>query len=99
VARAWVFAPPVTRTQASVLVVGVRRTAGCRVLDGHGFGSPALGALCTTRGRADASYRGLFGDAWLTCSVADGGREKLSREQLLRRAGDWCVQVATAAAG
>jgi len=99
VARAWVLAPPVTRAQARALVVGVRRTAGCRVLDGHDFGSPATGALCTTRGRAEASYRGLFGDAWLTCSVTDGGRTKLSREQLLRKAGDWCVQLATAAAG
>ena len=55
VARAWVFAPPVTQAQADALVADVRRTAGCQALEGHGFGSPATGAVCTTRGGAFAS--------------------------------------------
>jgi hypothetical protein len=99
VARAWVFVPRVTRSQAGALVAGVRRQAGCRVVDGHSFGSPAIGSLCVKTSRKEAAYRGLFVDAWLSCSVTDGGRKKLSDKALLKKAGDWCVQVATATAG
>ena len=98
VARAWVFVPRVTRSQARALVAGVRRRAGCQLQDGYSFGSPGTGSLCETRGRREAAYRGLFVDAWLTCSVTDGGRKKLSDKALLKKAGDWCVQAATAAA-
>jgi len=98
VARAWVFVPRVTRSQARALVAGVRRRAGCRLLDGYSFGSPGTGSLCVSSGRKEAAYRGLFVDAWLTCSVTDGGREKLAEKALLKKAGDWCVQVATATA-
>ena len=98
VARAWVFVPRVTPAQARALVDGVRRRAGCRVLDGRSFGSPSTGSLCVIGSRKEASYRGLFVDAWLSCSVTDGGREKLGDAVLLEKAGDWCVQAATAAA-
>jgi len=98
VARAWVFVPRVTRQQARALVDGVRRQKGCRVLDGHSFGSPGTGSLCVSGSRKEAAYRGLFVDAWLSCSITDGGREKLSEKALLKKAGDWCVQAATAAA-
>ena len=97
-ARAWVFVPRVTRAQARALVSGVRRQRGCRLLDGHSFGSPGTGSLCVTGNRREAAYRGLFVDAWLSCSITDGGREKLSEKALLKKAGDWCVQAATAAA-
>lgn len=97
VARAWVFVPRVTRAQARALVRGVRRQDGCRLVDGHSFGSPGTGSICVRGGRTEAAYRGLFVDAWLSCSVTDGGREKLSEPALLKRAGDWCVQTATAA--
>lgn len=97
VARAWVFVPPVTVAQARTLVAGVRRTRGCSLVDGHDFGSPGTGSVCTSRGRTEASYRGLFGDAWLTCAISDGGKRKVTRTQLLTRTGQWCVQVATAA--
>lgn len=99
VARAWVFVPQVTPAQARALVRDVRRTPGCRLLPGHDFGSPGTGSVCTTRGRTEAAYRGLFVDAWLSCSVTDGGRRKLTRAELLQRTGDWCVQVATASSG
>lgn len=95
-ARAWVFVPQVTPAQARALVRDVRRTRGCRLVAGHDFGSPGTGSVCTSRGRTEAAYRGLFVDAWLSCSVTDGGKKKLSRTALLRRTGDWCVQVATA---
>jgi hypothetical protein len=98
VARAWVFVPRVTRSQARALVAGVRRKAGCSLVDAHSFGSPATGSLCVSGGGKEAAYRGLFVDAWLSCSITDRGREKLSDEALLKKAGDWCVQIATATA-
>jgi len=97
VARAWVFVPAVTPGQARALVNDVRRRKGCRVVEGHDFGSPGTGSLCRSKGRTEATYRGLFVDAWLSCSVTDGGTKKLSPAALLEKAGDWCVQVATAA--
>jgi hypothetical protein len=98
VARAWVFVPRVTRAQARALIADVRRLKGCRLLDGQSFGSPSTGSICVRGGRKEAAYRGLFVDAWLSCSVSDGGREKLSENALLKKTGDWCVQAATAAA-
>jgi hypothetical protein len=98
VARAWVFVPRVTRAQARALVRGVRRQPGCRLVDGHSFGSPGTGSICVRGGRSEAAYRGLFVDAWLSCSVTDGGRDELSERALLKKAGDWCVQAATATA-
>ena len=43
-----------------------------------------------------ASYRGLFGDAWLTCELSLKDVEVTDAE-LLRRAGAWCAGVAQAA--
>lgn len=96
-ARAWVFVPPVTPAQAQGLVRAVGRTPGCTPVDGQDFGAPGTGSVCVRKGVSEAAYRGLFGDAWLTCTVTDGGRQRLSRTALLQRAGDWCVQAATAA--
>jgi hypothetical protein len=62
------------------------------------FGSPALGTLCRTSAATTVTYRGLFGDAWLSCSVAAPAAAKLTDTVLTSRAGEWCVQVATTAA-
>jgi hypothetical protein len=97
-ARAWVFAPPVTPADAASLVATARKSHGCRTLDAHSFGSPALGTLCRTRAATTVTYRGLFGDAWLSCSVAARPSAKLTDKVLTDRAGLWCVQVATTAA-
>lgn len=101
VASAWVFVPPVTVGQAKELVRDARSTQGCRAVSGHRFGSPALGLVCRGDTVATASYRGLFGDAWLTCEIQtpEYATARLSEERLLEAAGDWCVQSATAAAG
>lgn len=96
-ARAWVFVPPVTVAQARSLSRRAAREEGCRRLTGHRFGSPATGTVCRAGDATEASYRGLFGDVWLGCSLTDGG-EPMPRAELLRRAGDWCVAVAGAAA-
>jgi len=96
VARAWIFAPRVTGDQALALVRAAERAPGCQAIDGHDFGTPSTGALCTVRGGRAASYRGLFVDTWLVCSLTDR-RRQLTEERLLDRAGKWCVQAATAA--
>ena len=94
IARAWVFAPRITRGQAKALVAEVRRARGCRVVDGHAFGTPGTGSVCTTRDGTEATYRGLFTDAWFSCSVT---AEDLDEPTLLEQAGQWCVSSATAA--
>ena len=92
-ARAWVFAPPVTTSEATGLV---KPAKGCTAIDGApAFGSPSGASVCGKATRT-ATYHGLFGDAWLSCSV---GLPKASADQaaLLDRAGKWCVAVAKAA--
>lgn len=97
VARAWAFVPPVTVRQAGSLVREARKAQGCTPVTAHAFGRPATGTVCTSKGARVASYQGLFGDVWLTCTVTDRGRQPQGRTMLLQRAGDWCVAVAGAA--
>lgn len=97
VARVWVFVPQVTRAQARTLVRQAGNGKGCHRVKGEGFGKPSTGALCRTKSGAEASYRGLFVDSWLACSVSDTDRAAKA-PALLDRAGKWCVQAATAAA-
>jgi hypothetical protein len=97
-ARAWVFAPRVTVAQARRLVAAAERGPGCRPTDSYDFGTPSAGVLCNVRGGREASYRGLFVDTWLVCSLTDR-RRQLPTGKLVERAGLWCVQVAQAAAG
>ena len=88
VAEAWVFVPPVTRERADDLV----RT-GCRGVQDPAFGEPS--AVCRTQadGVATYTFRGLFGDAWLTCRLVVGA----GQEEPLDRADRWCAAVATGA--
>ncbi|TWH03150.1 hypothetical protein L615_001200000190 [Nocardioides sp. J9] len=94
-ARAWVFAPPVTPQRARELV----RTAaprGCTVRDGApAFGTPSVSTTCTRGQQRTVSWRGLFGDAWLTCTLTQGvGAPEAAQ---VERTGRWCVAVARAA--
>jgi hypothetical protein len=94
-ARAWVFAPPVDAAQAQRLVRSAGKAPGCVVGPGPAFGSPTLALSCTKDGTTRASYRGLFGDAWLVCEVerrADAGVD------VVDLAGRWCVGVLQATA-
>ena len=92
-ARAWVFAPPVTQKRARALAGGASRGAGCRVAeDAPSFGAPSVAVTCETPQRTTTSFHGLFGDAWLSCSLSVAGDG-----DLLERAGRWCVTVADAA--
>lgn len=109
-ARAWVFAPPVTRAQAGRLVRVAGSAEGCRrVRDAPDFGRPSVATICQGEGRSGtgaaastvASYAGLFGDAWLSCSLGTPSAESASAESaerdVLDRAGRWCVAVANTA--
>ncbi|MFC4785334.1 hypothetical protein ACT8ZV_12725 [Nocardioides sp. MAHUQ-72] len=94
VARAWVFAPPTTPQQARQL----RRDAlrpGCAAARRVDFGSISVTTRCGTRKTVEEGYYGLFGDAWLSCTLAD---PKPESEDLTERADDWCGAVALAAA-
>jgi hypothetical protein len=94
-ARAWVFAPPVTRDRARGLVREARGE-GCEEPEQAGrFGTPSVALVCREGERLTASYRGLFGDAWLACSVSGSSA---SRADLLARTEQWCLAAAEAAA-
>lgn len=104
-ARSWVFVPPVTPARAARLAAAARKMPGCTVVPAAKFGSPAVGTLCRTGGRTTVTYRGLFGDAWLACSLdtptaADqpAGARAAAEKELTAQAGIWCVRVATTAA-
>ena len=94
-ARAWVFAPPITRARARDLVrSSVRR--GCAKVAGPDFGSPSVTTRCRTpKGGIEVGYFGLFGDAWLSCTL--GSRAEEDRADLPERTSRWCAAVVTAA--
>lgn len=99
VGRAWVFAPPVTPERARLLVRQAPSEAGngcTRVRGAAAFGSPTVAVVCDRPHHQEVSFHGLFGDAWLSCSLAlpTSG----DRQALVERAGTWCVDVAEAAA-
>ncbi|GCD90969.1 hypothetical protein [Nocardioides sp. LS1] len=96
VARAWVFAPPVTVDRASQLrdaAVG----RGCQGTKDAGFGKPSVATRCGTPRGHFQGYYGLFGDAWLSCTLAVPGKQEPA--DLTERASDWCAAVALAASG
>jgi len=94
VARAWLFAPPVTAEEAARLVRGAGKGAGCTPTDGPAFGEPSLALTCTRGGVTRASFRGLFGDAWVVCELS---RPAGATWDVVDRAGRWCVGVLEAA--
>ncbi|GAA4811226.1 hypothetical protein ACFQ0K_03820 [Nocardioides caeni] len=95
-ARAWVFAPPVTADRATMLIRAAQRTRGCTVDPAApAYGAPSVAVQCTSAGRRTASFRGLFGDAWLSCSLSLPDSTPI--DDLVDRAGRWCVAVALAA--
>lgn len=87
-ARAWVFAPPVTAAQAEGLRSERTRARGCApVPDAPGFGTHDVAVRCEDA----VGFHGLFGDAWLSCSLEASGTD------LLERAEQWCATVLQAA--
>ena len=95
-ARAWVFAPPVGADEAERFVTTAGKGPGCVAADGPPFGSPTLALTCTSAdGVQRASYRGLFGDAWVVCEVVRPAGATWDTADV---AGRWCVGVLQAAA-
>ncbi|MFN8194454.1 MAG: hypothetical protein U0R80_09240 [Nocardioidaceae bacterium] len=99
-ARAWVFAPPVTRSRARELAAAVE-TEGCTPVPAPAaFGRPTSATRCETGRGTSITFRGLFGDAWLSCSVTtpspDDPSASPSSTDLVDRAGRWCVEVTAA---
>ena len=93
-ARAWVFAPPVTTARAEELVEATP-AKGCRPAgSAPAFGTPSVALVCASGDLRTASFRGLFGDAWLSCSLTLPAGA--AGDDLLTRAGRWCVAVAEA---
>lgn len=89
-ARAWVFAPPVTRARAAELAERPVDAPDCAALLGAPlFGDPTSATRCERNGRSTVSFRGLFGDAWLTCEVTVATEATDVQE----RADRWCVAV------
>lgn len=101
-ARAWVFAPPVTRRTAESLARSARQDDGCRPVAGApDFGSPSVALTCRTSRGLETSYRGLFGDAWLTCTLTDQrvrARSGTPVDEVVARTERWCVAVLAAVA-
>ena len=98
-AQVWVFAAPVGTTEARRLVRETRAVRGC-TFPGNvtGFGSPGVAGVCTVRrpgrsGSQEATFRGLFGDAWLSCRLSTAAGEQ--PDVVLQRTDRWCVHVAT----
>lgn len=82
-AQAWVFAPPVTPGWARQLAGTT--PAGCHAVPDLTYGAPSTALRC---GRT-IRLAGLFGDAWLTCTLATTDADL---------AGRFCLAVARAAA-
>lgn len=98
-ARAWVFAPPVDATRAAQLAQGAGQAAGCTAGSGPAFGAPTLALTCTDdAGTVRASYRGLFGDAWVVCEVAVPAAATPVAADVADTAGRWCAGVLEATA-
>jgi hypothetical protein len=100
-AAAWVFAPPVTRATAGTLLRQARAERGCEpVSRAPAYGEPSAGLVCTSSGSREVSFRGLFGDAWLVCTLtSEDVSAGQSPNSAIDQAGRWCVAVAEAASG
>lgn len=91
-ARAWVFAPPVTPGRARKLADQARQADGCRPVEGAAaFGAPSAAVTCDAGGRSATAYAGLFGDAWLSCSLESAAAPDPAAVDA------WCAAVAQAA--
>lgn len=92
-ASAWVFAPPVTPDRARRLVASASGVKGCEPVAGAAaYGSPSAALSCVDGDRTTVSYRGLFGDAWLVCTLSAP-----TAAALPELADRWCARVLLAA--
>jgi hypothetical protein len=59
------------------------------VADPEPFGRRTVAVTCRSGDGPTTTYQGLFGDAWLSCSLSGSDAEATAR---------WCLAVARAAA-
>lgn len=100
-ARAWVFVPPTTPTEAQALRASTVAADGCTPdADAAAYGSFSAAVDCTDGRSRERVHAGLLGDAWLTCTLRAprSGASATTREGLAGRASTWCSAVASAAA-
>ena len=93
--RVWVFAEPVRPPVARALARDSRSEKGCDPVEqAPAYGTPSVATLCedTKPPESAVTLQGLFGDAWLSCQLSTPG---VSTEETVRRAEQWCVEVAT----
>lgn len=94
-ARAWVFAPPISTERARQLVTQLAGMKRCvRLPQAPTYGAPSVALACGEQSKPTLWFAGLFGDAWLTCTL----QRSLPGPELLDETGRWCVAVAQAAA-
>ncbi|MCB0897180.1 MAG: hypothetical protein H6529_11330 [Nocardioides sp.] len=90
-ATGWVFAPPVTPKRAEELRTAAAKASGCRpVAAAPPYGAHSVAVRCED---GTTAFHGLFGDAWLSCSL----RIRPAGDADLDRVGRWCATVAQAA--
>lgn len=95
-ARAWVFAPPITRERAidfTSELVGMK----CDELgDAPALGEPGVAQRCgLNTGATLTGFYGLVGDAWVGCEVNRGPLSSTAPTEPAEsaRVGEWCVAV------
>ncbi|MXG88448.1 hypothetical protein [Nocardioides flavescens] len=97
VASAWVFAPPVDATRAAQLAQDTDAGWCTQPSPAPAFGTSGTSLDCFGQGNGYVAYRGLFGDAWLTCRVeappADPAAAPLDPTGLEDRADRWCAGI------
>jgi hypothetical protein len=92
VARAWVFARPVSADFATTLVRQSIHRKGCHTESTTTFGTPALLQTCTLPGGIERVRRaGLFVDTWATCEITAPATDRPQA-----RTDRWCVAVVSA---
>jgi len=97
VVSAWVFAPPVDATRAAQLAQDTDIGWCTKPSPAPAFGASGTRLDCFGGGNGYAAYRGLFGDAWLTCRVenppVDPTAAPLDPTGLEDRADRWCAGI------
>jgi pyruvate/2-oxoglutarate dehydrogenase complex dihydrolipoamide acyltransferase (E2) component len=98
-AAGWVFAPPVPRATAETLIRRAQGAKSCEAVpDAPAYGDPSVALICTGDRGQEVSFRGLFGDAWLVCSIRTSDVSPgQTPDEAVDRTGRWCVAVAKAA--
>lgn len=93
---AWVYVPPVPLANAEAYVEAAGAVEGCEPLEQPAYGTPSVALRCVGATTTEISFRGLFGDAWLTCTLSEPTADL--GDDLADRASAWCAAVAVAAA-